>query len=315
MISPLRPRSNLDAAHHRDSSLLHHHGPSQHRRPAIRKGPLWISAGILILVPLFILNLQLWLYQDPSLQGEKWVESQHWRPPSRILGETPVAKCIQWESTGQLVWVQRDLVQIIVVDTSEKWWFVPVKDHYSTTLWMPTSRHNNHTKLQLVQGPILWPPPKDPQEGPPDLYHFASLGGDDVSPWYAAQRVVQDAFGIPSSLLRIQDYEGMKEGHVPPIAKEHWMFLGRIPLLHLDGDVDAGELSGYMYTYIWKLRQPQQDSNMNVISLGETQLHEAIAQHRFVGLQSLASLAVAMAYAKTGRLPGMMMQNDVTAVG
>lgn len=311
--STARSRAGRDPQRQQHHDPLHYSASFTYRQSAgIRKGPLWISAGILILVPLVILNIQLWLYQDPSLQGDAWVESQHWRPPSRILGETPVAKCIQWETTGQLIWVQRDLVQIVVVDAHDQWWFLRDQKQ-SSSLWSTSSIMNNTTttKLNLFQGPILWPPPSNPQQqqsspsGTADLYHFASLGGDDISPWYAAQRVVREALGIPSSLLRIQDYDGMRTGHVPPIARDHWLFLGRVPLMHLDeNDIVhlTGELSGYLYTYVWIMQQPQPDDTMNsiVTALNVEQVMIAMTQQRFVGMHALTSLAMALAHANTG---------------
>jgi hypothetical protein len=328
------------------SDPLHHHHHHHHRhnnnpprypppprtrqqRAVIRKGPLWISAGILVLVPLFILNVQLWLYyQDPALQADQLVESQHWRPPSRLLGETDSAKCIQWESTGQLVWVQRDTVQILVVDAQQQWWFVP--DAATTT----ASQKQNHnqttpfttTKLQLVQGPIQWAPPAaaaaaaapppQGQQQPLDLYQFRTAGGDDASPWHAAQRVVQEQWGIPSRLLRMTDYEGYREGKVPPLAQDHWKLLGRMPLMdhhhhhhnnnnpvHAAAAAAAGEFTGYLYTYLWKVQSglpattnDGDDQNNNAIALSSLAgLQRAIAQQRFVGMRSLASLALVMA--------------------
>jgi hypothetical protein len=345
MVSPLRPSSSSLPLSSSDPLNHHHqqlypsriqqqqqqHLPSRsinisNRRAASRKGPLWIGAGILVLVPLFILNLQLWLYQDPEWQGDHLVETQHWRPPSRILAETETAKCVQWESTGQLVWVQRDTVQILVVDAEQHWWFVPNDDEAAAATTAQQQTHNrSQFLLKLVQGPIQWPPPpkaqpKEPQP-PPDqqLYKFTSGntwggGAEDVGPWHAAQRVVQEHWGIPSHLLRITDYEGYQEGKVPPLAQDHWKFLGRMPLMTMDQHqhshqhVEAGEFSGYLYTYLWKVQSPP---NRNTDTGGSpnaaaavalsslVEVQRAIAQQRFRGMRSLASLALAVASSTT----------------
>lgn len=329
MVSPLRssrerafsslsPSKKADPLHHPPPPPRYVHSTRNTKRADIRKGPLWISAGILVLVPLFILNVQLWLYQDPAIQGDQLVESQHWRPPSRILAETDVAKCIQWESTGQLVWVQRDTVQILVVDAQNQWWFVPATSTTtattSATPHADASHYNNHTtrftKLQLVQGNIQRPPPstqqKQQQSQPPDLYQFTTTLGDDVSPWHAAQRIVQEQWGIPSQLLRITDYDGYTEGKVPPLAQEHWKFLGRMPLMennyfHHHHHHYAGDFSGYLYTYLWKVQSapPANNGNAIIIALPRAEVQRAIMQQRFVEMRSLASLALALASTST----------------
>jgi hypothetical protein len=253
---------------------IHHHDPP---RIVIRKGPLWIGAGVFLLVPLTILNIQTYLYADPVAHADQLVESQHWRPPSRVLGETSTAKCLQWESTGELMWVQRDQVQIFVVDDVSldhppRWWFIPD----------PT----NATNLNMVSGFIQWPPQQrlmERRSPDDDPFRITTLHGDDVSPWHAAQRIVQEQWGIPSKVLRIVDYEGVQEGQVAPLAQNHWIFLGKV-------DAGHGEKGFHqIYTYIWKVQQPPEVTTASIHNLAQ-----AIQEQRFSGAATMTSLALAL---------------------
>jgi hypothetical protein len=193
------------------------------------------------------------------------------------LGETATAKCVLWETTGELQWVQPDQVQIFVIDGSQenpRWWFIPD----------PV----NATKLQIVSGFTQWPPQQQQQQQQPSLqddpFHMTSIHGDDVSPWHAAQRVVQEQWGIPSKVLRIVDYEGVQDGQVPPLARNYWTFLGKI-------DTSPGAKGfHHIYTYLWTVQQPPDQNTVSIHSLAQ-----AIQEQRFTGgMATMASLALAL---------------------
>jgi len=303
--------------------------PIDPQRVVIRKGPLWIAVSVFLLVPFIILNIQLYLYADPVEHTDPFKE-QDWRLPSssslsssshfRILGESSTARCILKETTKELFWVTPDRVQILIVlgnpslsssssqpDQLPQWWFLPDP--------------GNSTKLQIVSGyiqgiphhhqPLEQPHQQQKQQQDPFRFTTTMKGGriptttdpdedEDVSPWYAAQRIVQEQqWGIPSNLFRIVDYDGVYEGEVAPFARTHWTLLGKF---HLDSppsprgdDGGSGQSSSFatttkttIYTYLWQIEEPP--DGMTAVSI--TNLTQAIQEERFTGMSTLASLGL-----------------------
>ena len=265
-------------------------------RIIIRKGPLWIGAGVFLFVPFMVLNIQLFFYTDPEGQADHLVERHHWRPPpsSRVVGESATAKCVRVETTGELLWVTPDQVQIFIVETTTsspeqpQWWFLP--------------HPNNATKLQIVSGFIQWPPDQISALQDPFRFTTSRTGGDDIdiSPWYAAQRVVQEQWGIiPSNIQTMVEYEGAQEGQVAPHARNQWTFWGKIDASIGGEQQEEGGVNNHIYAYLYKVDQPP-PPNVEHRMVSIHSLVHAIQEERFSGVATMASLALALSRVGSG---------------
>ena len=270
--------------------------PPDHRSlrkaPVVRKGPLWIAAGILVLVPLYqvaLLNGELLRSEDPSLRAERLVETQHWKPTRTLLGETPTVRCAQQESTR--VGSEQDYVQVLAVDADQRFWFEALPVHRGGS--NPADQQDNlgpegGSRLRLF-GDYYHEDPEDaslptkegasPEERPPNA---------DSSPFGAAQRILStQLLGLapppPPPVV-------LPDGSVPPDAQDQWTLLGKTPL-QPHGDFDN---KSYLYTYLW---EPQQGSFAGgVVSLPSLEIWQALQDQRFDGgLWAYASLGLGLA--------------------
>lgn len=231
-------------------------------KPVVRQGPLCIAAVLLFAVPIIVisvLNTRLEKTSHGLDKVDELVESQHWRSQRTILATSAHAKCLKLEKTQDLVLEEMDSVQVVVVDKDKRWWFL--------------YEHCNDERFPCIESVL------NLMNG---YYQRANEGG----PWYVAQNLAIEVLGItPSQALRVDTFDGIETGQVPPSVSQEWIFLGKTP-------VQQG--GGLMYSYLHFVKDVS--SSKNLLSLEKNSVYPALLNNRFLDIKAYASIASAMAY-------------------
>jgi hypothetical protein len=232
------------------------------QKAVVRKGPLCIGL-IILLTPLAIISVLNTRLEEPTdTRADQLVELRHWRPSllSEEETKTKTESGGEWNSNGL---DQEKAIHVLVVDNEDQWWFLASEYKDETP----------DTELRLIGGTAL------PAE----------------APWVAAQRFVQERFGVASTTqLRIPPSTastdgGLAKGQVPSSASGQWALLGRL---------QTQREGGHLYTYLYK---PQQvDMSTRVSQFSKSNVQQAILNGRFYNVRAYASIALGMAYLDEG---------------
>jgi hypothetical protein len=272
--------------------------PSRQNKPVVRKGPLFIGAVLLLVVPIAIVNILSTTLQSKSRlqRGDLLVEHQAWKAeqnPSSIRGnndkytgpsytatrgtivaETAAAAC-EIHPSGQLMLQVQDMVQIVVMDTLENIWLVRVPSDDPKLLAVPTDAGVDY-KYEPASG-YLEPQTRE-------------------APWHVAQRIVLQTFGLDpmpwtttEKVPQQLDEFGLLHGAIHDSAEEQsdWTFLGRHVL-----SSDRG--GGFVYMYLVRNVPALSSQSPNLISWTMPQVQEALLEGNFPDARSVATMTMGL---------------------